>query len=78
MPLAGESGRSPLQIRRASDPGDVHLHFFGTSRLSYGERDWVYNDGDEIRIAAPDFSATLVNTVRREPRGDVVQTVKTC
>jgi hypothetical protein len=59
-------------------PGDVHLHFFGTSRLSYGERDWVYDDGDEIRIAAPDFSATLVNTVRREPRGDVVQSVETC
>ena len=45
-------------------PGDVHLHYFGTSKLSYGNRDWKYRDGDEIRIEAPSFSAALVNTVR--------------
>lgn len=44
-------------------PGDVHLHFFGTSRLSYGTRDWEYADGDEIHIV-PETGATLVNTVR--------------
>lgn len=47
-------------------PRDVHLHYFGTSKLSYSTRDWKYQDGDEIRIAAPGFSATLVNTVRLE------------
>lgn len=46
-------------------PGDVHLYFFGTSKLSYGSRDWEYADGDEIRISADGFSAPLVNTVRK-------------
>lgn len=59
-------------------PGDLHLHFFGTSQLSYGRRDWVYEAGDVIRIAAPDFSATLSNTVRREPRDDGVTRIESC
>ncbi|MCA9012310.1 MAG: sugar transporter, partial [Planctomycetaceae bacterium] len=25
--------------------GDVHLHFFGTSKLSFGQRDWKYQEG---------------------------------
>ena len=45
-------------------PGDIHLHFFGTSKLSYGLRDWTYADGDEVQVAAPGFSATLVNSIR--------------
>ena len=44
-------------------PGEVHLHHFGTSKLSYSERDWSYQEGDEISIEAPGFSAPLVNTV---------------
>ena len=44
-------------------PGDVHIHFFGTSKLSYGSRSWRYQPGDEIRIEAPGFSAPLVNPV---------------
>lgn len=50
------------QHRRA---GDVHLYFFGTSKLSYGTRDWKFVEGDEIRITAPGFSAPLVNVVHR-------------
>jgi hypothetical protein len=46
-------------------PGDVHLYFFGTSKLSYGTRDWEYRNGDEIRIGANGFSAPLVNVVRK-------------
>jgi hypothetical protein len=46
-------------------PGDVHLYFFGTSKLSYGTRTWEYADGDEIRITASRFSAPLVNVVRK-------------
>ncbi len=46
--------------------GDVHLHFFGTSKLSYGSRDWVYQDGDEIHII-PESGPSLVNTVRIAP-----------
>jgi hypothetical protein len=48
-------------------PGDVHLHFFGTSKLSYGARTWQYEPGDEIRVEAPGFSAPLVNTVAAGP-----------
>lgn len=44
-------------------PGDVHLHYFGTSRLSHSSRDWKYRAGDEIAIEAPGFSAPLINTV---------------
>ncbi|HXY35223.1 MAG TPA: AraD1 family protein [Planctomycetaceae bacterium] len=44
-------------------PGDVHLHFFGTSRLSFGTRQWKFEADDEIRIEAPGFSPTLVNRV---------------
>ena len=45
-------------------PGDVHLHFFGTSKLSYSTRKWKYQAGDEIRLEAFEFSAPLVNRVR--------------
>jgi hypothetical protein len=44
-------------------PGDIHLHFFGTSRLSFGSRKWTYQAGDLIQITAPDFCEPLVNTV---------------
>ena len=44
-------------------PGDVHIHFFGTSKLSHTTRDWQYQPGDEIRIEAPSFSSPLVNVV---------------
>jgi len=44
-------------------PGDVHLHFFGTSKLSYGTRSWKFAPGDEITIEAPGFCAPLVNVV---------------
>ena len=43
-------------------PGDVHFHFFGTSKLSYGGRQWRYQPGDTITISADDFSRPLVNT----------------
>ncbi|MDA1162396.1 MAG: GguC family protein [Planctomycetota bacterium] len=44
-------------------PGDVHVHFFGTSRLSHTTRDWKYQPGDEIHIEASTFSSPLVNVV---------------
>ena len=44
-------------------PGDVHLHFFGTSRLSFGSRTWEYEPGDVIQITAPGWCEPLVNTV---------------
>ncbi len=48
-------------------PGDVHLHFFGTSRLSFGAREWKFAAEDEIRIDAPGFSPPLVNRVALIP-----------
>ncbi|MEO1994212.1 MAG: AraD1 family protein [Planctomycetaceae bacterium] len=45
-------------------PGDVHLHFFGTSKLSCSSRDWKYRDGDRIQIESALFGAPLINTVR--------------
>ena len=51
-------------------PGDVHIHFFGTSKLSFRERDWKYQDGDEVRVEAPALSPPLVNFVSRAPQVD--------
>ena len=51
-------------------PGDVHLHYFGTSKLSYKQREWKYAAGDEIRVEAPRFSPPLVNTVLRQTESD--------
>ena len=52
-------------------PGDVHLHFFGTSRLSFGTRDWKFAADDEIHIEAPGFcrrsSIALPWQSRRSP-----------
>jgi hypothetical protein len=50
-------------------PGDVHLHFFGTMKLSYGHRG-VLQDGDRIEIAFDRMGPPLVNYVRRIPRDD--------
>lgn len=44
-------------------PGDVHVHFFGTSKLSYSTRTWKYQPGDTVKIAAPGFSESLINTI---------------
>lgn len=48
-------------------PGDLHIHFLGTSKLSYGSRHWEYSPGDEIRIEAPGFSPSLVNGIEVGP-----------
>ena len=47
--------------------GDIHLHFFGTSRLSFGSRTWAYQPGDQIQIFAPGFCEPLVNRVSAGP-----------
>jgi hypothetical protein len=58
-------------------PGDVHVHFFGTSQLSYGKRTWQYETGDVVEISAPGFSAPLVNQVTRDREHSGVPTVVT-
>ncbi len=44
--------------------GDIHIHFFGTMKLSYGSRD-AFRDNDKIEIGFQDMGASLVNYVRR-------------
>ena len=48
-------------------PGDVHLHFLGTSQLSYSTRTWQFADGDIVKVEAPGLSAPLINRGRRQP-----------
>jgi hypothetical protein len=52
-------------------PRIVHIHFLGTSKLSYSERKWKYQAGDEIRMEAPGFSPPLVNSVSMPHVGDL-------
>lgn len=53
------------QFRR---PGDVHIHFFGTSKLSFGSCEPLAQD-DRIEIEFQGMGPALVNYVRRLPRG---------
>lgn len=50
-------------------PGDVHCHFFGTSKLSYSTRSWQYTTGDVVRVEAPGFSAPLTNRISQAAAG---------
>ena len=54
------------QFRR---PGDVHLHFFGTTTLSFGNCEPLA-DGDRIRIEFAGMGPPLLNSVRRVPADD--------
>ena len=54
-------------------PGDIHVHFFGTSKLSFSERNWKYEDGDVVAIAGDQLGAPLVNPVlHRKNSGPIV------
>ncbi len=49
-------------------PGDIHVHFFGTSKLSFQQRQWTYHNGDLIEVAFAGLGASLWNPVlRQEP-----------
>ncbi len=50
-------------------PGDVHLYFFGTMKLSFGLRGNLASD-DVVEIEFPAMGKPLVNTVRRYAPGD--------
>ena len=58
-------------------PGDIHVHFFGTSRLSFSTRQWKYQTGDVVRIESPELGAVLVNPVVRQPPGQTPTVVGT-
>lgn len=46
-------------------PGDLHVHFLGTSKLSFQHRRWQYQDGDAIEVTFAGLGAPLRNPVRR-------------
>jgi hypothetical protein len=46
-------------------PGDLHVHFLGTSKLSYRHRDWRYQTGDVVEVAFEGLGPPLRNSVNR-------------
>ena len=46
-------------------PGDMHVHFFGTSKLSFQHRDWQYGTGDVVEVTFDGLGALLRNPVQR-------------
>jgi len=52
-------------------PGDIHVHFFGTSKLSFQHRDWKYQDGDIVEVSFERLGQPLCNPVRRERPSEV-------
>jgi hypothetical protein len=44
-------------------PGDVHIHFFGTASLSFGDGVRL-EDGDVMHVAVAGFGRPLRNSVR--------------
>jgi hypothetical protein len=56
-------------------PGDVHIHYFGTMKLSSGSRSAFQND-DKIQIHFNGMGSDLVNYVRRIPFDSIPITVQ--
>jgi hypothetical protein len=55
-------------------PGDIHVHFFGTSKLSLQHRTWIYQTGDVIEVQFDGMGAALRNRVlRHEPSSNPVR-----
>lgn len=47
------------------EPGDIHVHFFGTSKLSFQHRKWTYQSGGVVEVSFEGLGAPLRNAVRR-------------
>ncbi len=56
-------------------PGDIHIHFFGTSKLSFSDRSWKYQDGDVVTVASGQLGAPLINRVLHRQNGESVVSV---
>jgi len=56
-------------------PGDVHIHFFGTMKLSFGSRD-QFQDGDKIEVQFQNMGQPLVNYVKRLPSSQDTITIQ--
>lgn len=53
-------------------PGDVHVHFFGTATLSFADGVRVL-PGDVFEISAPGFGLALRNSVTTAPARDAAE-----
>jgi hypothetical protein len=54
-------------------PGDVHIHFFGASSLSY-KAGIAARAGDRFEISAPEFGRPLRNTLAQSPvQGEIIR-----
>jgi hypothetical protein len=56
-------------------PGDVHVHYFGAPKLSFGEGVQLV-DGDEMVVRFDGFGRALRNPVRMDRSADVLVTVQ--
>ena len=50
-------------------PGDVHIHMFGTATLSFADGIQT-RTGDQFEISTPDFGLPLINTLSLDPAQD--------
>ena len=73
-PYDRQSRASPLQILRLfRQPGDVHVHMFGTATLSFADGIKA-EDGDVFEIEAPAFGLPLRNPLKIEKPAKVTIT----
>ena len=56
-------------------PGDVHVHFFGTATLSFAD-EIVPQDGDVFEIEVPEFGRPLRNRLSTSTDEATLQTVR--
>ena len=56
-------------------PGDVHLHFFGTMKLSFPNRP-TFQTGDRIELSFEGMGASLINYVRQIPLSETPMRVE--
>jgi hypothetical protein len=57
-------------------PGDIHVHYFGTSKLSFQHRNWKYQAGDMIEVSFDGLGPPLQNPVQRWELSAVPVTVE--
>jgi hypothetical protein len=58
-------------------PGDIHIHFFGTSKLSFQQRTWQYETDDVVEVSFAGMGEPLRNPVRKAPPDNTPITVQT-
>jgi hypothetical protein len=57
-----------FKYKQHREPGDVHLHFFGTATVSFVDNIRL-QQGDEFEVDLPGLGAPLVNKLLIEPGG---------